>query len=81
MDVEPYVGTYSSAELPIKLTFSKKEKTLLAKTSNSSQEFAMQAAGNHVFRIDQIGVTVEFKPQEKKLVLMEGTQKREFVKE
>jgi hypothetical protein len=81
MDVEPYVGTYSSADVPIKLTFSKKEKTLLAKTSNSPQEFAMQAAGNHVFRIDQIGVTIEFKPNEKKLVLMEGAQKKEFVKE
>jgi len=81
MDVEPYLGTYASADVPVKLTFSKKEKTLLAKTSNSSQEFAMQAAGNHVFSIAQIGVTVEFKPNEKKLVLMEGTQKREFVKE
>jgi hypothetical protein len=41
----------------------------------------MQAAGNHVFRIDQIGVNIEFKPNEKKLVLIEGTEKREFVKE
>lgn len=81
MDVEPYVGTYSSADVPIKITFSKKEKTLLAKTSTSAQEFIMQAAGNHVFRIDQIGVTVEFKPGEKKLVLIEGTQKKEFMKE
>lgn len=81
MDVEPYVGTYSSADLPVKLTFSQKEKTLLAKTSNSPQEFVMQAAGNHVFSIAQIGITVEFKPNEKKLVLIEGTQKREFVKE
>lgn len=81
IDVEPYLGTYSSADVPVKLTFSKKEKTLLARTSTSPQEFAMQAAGNHVFSIAQIGVTVEFKPNEKKLVLIEGTQKREFVKE
>lgn len=81
INLEPYLGTYSSASLPIKLTFSKKEKTLLAKTSNSPQEFAMQAAGNHVFRIDQIGVNIEFKPNEKKLVLIEGTEKKEFVKE
>ncbi len=81
IDLEPYLGTYSSAELAIKLTFSKKEKTLLAKTSNSPQEFAMQAAGNHLFRIDQIGVNIEFKPKEKKLVLIEGTEKKEFVKE
>ncbi len=81
IEVEPYLGTYASADLPVKLTFSKKEKTLLAKTSNSPQEFVMQAAGNHVFRIDQIGITVEFKPNEKKLILMEGTQKKEFMKE
>ena len=81
LDVEPYVGTYGNLAANVKLTFSKKEKTLLAKTSNSPQEFAMQAAGNHVFKIDQIGVTVEFKPNEKKLILIEGTQKKEFVKE
>ncbi|MFN8347074.1 MAG: hypothetical protein U0X91_18885 [Spirosomataceae bacterium] len=81
MDLDPYLGTYSSSALPVKLTFSQKEKTLMAKTSTSPQEFAMQAEGNHVFKIAQIGVTVEFKPNEKKLVLTEGNEKREFVKE
>lgn len=81
LDLEPYLGVYSNAANNLKLTFSKKDKYLVAKASNSNQEFDMQASGNHVFKIDQMNVAIEFRPGEKKLILTEGTEKREFLKE
>lgn len=80
LDVTPYVGVYANPNLDFKFTFSKKDKTLMAKT-RGNEEYAMQAVGNHTFRIDQFGVVIEFKPGEKKLIFKEGNEVREFVKE
>ncbi|AEE53317.1 hypothetical protein [Haliscomenobacter hydrossis] len=80
LDVAPYVGVYSNPGVNFKFSFSKKDKTLLAK-AEGKDEFAMQAMGNHTFRLDQFGVVIEFKPGEKKLLLKQGGDVKEFVRE
>ena len=80
LDVTPYVGVYSNPGVNFKFSFSKKDKTLLAK-AEGKDEFAMQAMGNHTFRLDQFGVVIEFKPGEKKLLLKQGGDVKEFVRE
>lgn len=80
LDVSPYLGVYSNPDVQFKLSFYKKDKTLMVKTVGDD-EFVTQAKGNHVFSIDQVGVVLEFKPGEKKLVFKQGGEVREFVRE
>ncbi|WP_373553462.1 hypothetical protein [Haliscomenobacter sp.] len=46
-----------------------------------NDEFATQAMGNHTFRLDQFGVVIKFKTGEKKLLLKQGGEVKEFVQE
>jgi len=80
LDVTPYLGVYTNPEVNFKLSFSQKDKNLMAKAAGND-EFAMQAMGNHTFRLDQFGVVIEFKPGEKKLLLRDGGGVKEFVRE
>ncbi len=80
LDVETYLGVYTNPSVNFKVSFSKKDKTLMLKAEGNDQ-FAMQAMGNHTFRLDQFGVVIEFKPGEKKLLLKQGGEVKEFVRE
>lgn len=80
LDLRPYLGIYTNPEVNFKLSFTQKDKNLMAKAAGND-EFVMQAMGNHTFRVDQFGVVIEFKPTEKKLVFREGSTVKEFVRE
>lgn len=80
LDVESYVGVYTNPSVNFKLSFSKKVKTLMVKAEGDG-EFAMEAMGNHTFRLDQFGVVIEFKPGQKKLLFKQGADVKEFVRE
>lgn len=80
VDLDVYPGVYSTSSMPMKLTFTKKDKTLMVQPTGQP-ELATQAQGNHLFRVDQAGVVFEFRPADKKLLLRQGGQTTEFSKE
>lgn len=80
IDLDPYLGVYASPDLPVKITFTKNGKTLIAQATGQ-QPISLTASGNHIFRFDQAGIVLEFKPTEKKMILKEGNETRVFTKE
>lgn len=70
-DLEKYIGVYSTKELPIKLTISTNDNTLIGQATGQSP-FPLAATGEHVFSFDQAGVVLEFKLNEKTVRLKQG---------
>lgn len=80
IDLNLYVGVYANAGMAFKLTFTKKDRTLIGQATGQDP-ITLQAAGNDTFRFDAAGVVLEFHPDEKKVVLRQGGEVIEFVKE
>lgn len=80
LDLTPYVGTYSSSEMKIKLTFTKKENALIVQITGQDP-VELQALSNHSFIYGAINVIFDFDSTGKKVTLREGTDSKEFVKE
>lgn len=80
IDLEPYLGVYGNGQLPFKITFTKKDKSLFAQVTGQ-ETVELAAAGNHVFRFDPEGVSFEFKPGEKMVIFKQGSENRSLVKE
>jgi hypothetical protein len=80
LELEPYVGTYSSTEMPFKLTFVKKGKVLIAQATGQ-EPVEMQTLGNHNFAYATGNVIFEFNPGNKKVILRQGNDSKEFVRE
>jgi hypothetical protein len=80
LDLAPYLGSYSSSEVKFKLTFAKKEQVLIAQITGQ-EPVEMQTLGNHSFAYVAANVIFEFNPASKKVILRQGTDSKEFVKE
>jgi hypothetical protein len=80
LDLEPYAGTYSSTEMTFKLTFAKKGKVLTGQVTGQ-EPVEMQTIGNHSFAYRAGNVIFEFNPASKKVILRQGGDSKEFVKE
>lgn len=70
-DLDPYLGLYSSAQIPLKITISKKNTTLIAQASGQPS-FPLEAKGKHIFSFDKADVILEFNPAENSMVLKQG---------
>lgn len=79
-DLDKYAGVYSSAQLPLKITVSRVNKTLIAQATGQSA-FPLEATGKHLFAFEQAGIIMEFIPDENKMVLKQGGGKFDFKKE
>lgn len=66
--LEQYLGTYSSAEIPVKMTITKENSTLQLLTPGQPA-IALEAAAKDQFRFDKAGLILEFNPAEKSMVL------------
>lgn len=80
LNPEIYVGTYSTPDLPIKLTFMKKEATLLVEATGQTPA-ALQALGNHTFEYAAEGAVFEFIPADKRMTLRQGGKIFQFARE
>jgi len=80
LDVSPYEGTYRNVDLQFTLRFSKKDKALLVQVSGQ-EAVVLQAVGHHTFLYPSSSATFEFDPVNKKVVLRQGTDTKEFQKE
>jgi hypothetical protein len=70
-DLSQYLGTYESDELPIDLTISKEGGKLMGQGTGQSA-FELLLESNHTFYNDEIGLTITFIPEDKKLHFEQG---------
>ncbi len=79
-DLDKYLGVYSSTQIPLKITVSKKNNTLISKATGQSS-FSLEASELHKFKFDLAGIVLEFNPTEKEMILKQGGGQYVFTKE
>ncbi len=79
-DLDPYLGTYSSKDLPLKITVTKEGKILTAQATGQSS-FRLEATEKGKFKFEPAGVVLEFDPADNSMVLKQGGGRFNFVKE
>jgi D-alanyl-D-alanine carboxypeptidase len=70
-ELDKYVGVYSSAQLPLKLTITKNNATLIAQATGQSS-FPLEGTEKDTFTFEQAGVKIEFNPDKNELTLKQG---------
>ncbi|MEG1838587.1 MAG: serine hydrolase domain-containing protein [Bacteroidaceae bacterium] len=70
-DLDKYLGVYSSEQLPIKITISKRDKVLVAQGTGQSS-FDLKASAENTFRFDQAGIIMIFDPGKETMILKQG---------
>jgi D-alanyl-D-alanine carboxypeptidase len=78
--LNPLLGTYASPDMPMKITITKDNTTLIAQADGQSS-FPLDAADKNIFRFDTAGIVLEFNPTENKMVLKQGGGVFNFTKE
>ncbi|MEX2567427.1 MAG: hypothetical protein WD431_15895 [Cyclobacteriaceae bacterium] len=79
-ELDVYLGTCSSPELPLKITISKEGNNLMGQATGQSA-FRLEAYGDHVFKFNQAGLTLEFDPESQTMMLLQGMGKFKLSKE
>ncbi len=69
--LEKYVGVYASTQIPLKITISRNNETLVAQATGQSA-FPLEATAIDKFRFEQAGVVMEFNAADKSMVLKQG---------
>ena len=70
-ELNQYVGTYASEQIPLKITISVKNDVLFAQATGQS-EFPLDATEKGKFEFKQAGVVLEFNAEEKTMILKQG---------
>ncbi|MGJ1269219.1 serine hydrolase domain-containing protein [Sphingobacterium spiritivorum] len=79
-DLDIYLGSYASTQIPIKITVTKDNKTLVAQASGQPS-FSLEATEKHKFKFDQAGIVMEFNPDNNSFVLKQRGGEFLFTKE
>lgn len=79
-ELNEFLGTYSSKDIPLKITITKDQKTLLAQASGQPA-FPLESTEKNKFKFDQANLKIEFNTNDKTLILNESNAKYTFVKE
>ncbi len=80
LDLVPYSGTNTNADLPFKLTFSKKGQVLIAQITGQ-EAIPLQALGNHAFLYAPYSAVFAFNLANHTVKLKQGADQKEFTKE
>jgi len=70
-DLDQYLGIYSSAQLPMKITVTKNNNKLIAQATGQSS-FPLEATEKDKFIFQLAGIVLEFNPSEKTMMLKQG---------
>ncbi|WP_149276581.1 serine hydrolase domain-containing protein [Pareuzebyella sediminis] len=70
-DLDPYLGVYSSLQIPLKITITKDKNTLIGQATGQPS-FPMEAVERDVFEFKPAGVRLEFDPVENSMTLKQG---------
>lgn len=79
-ELEPFLGTYSSTQLFLKIKITRDGDTLIAQATDQPS-FPLVATGPARFTFDQAGVVMEFNVEEKTLLLKQAGEEFLFKKE
>ena len=71
--LDAYLGVYSSAGFPLKITIRRKGESLFGQATGQP-EFPLEATSARTFRFLQAGLTIEFVPEEDQLILKQMGQ-------
>ncbi len=70
-DLDKYVGVYSSTQIPLKITITKDNVTLIAQATGQSS-FPLEATEKDKFKFDQAGVKMEFDTAKSEMTLKQS---------
>ncbi len=70
-ELDKYLGVYSSKQIPLKITITKDNSTLIAQATGQSS-FPLEATETDVFRFDQAGIIIEFNTAKNEFTLKQG---------
>ncbi|UUC45173.1 serine hydrolase domain-containing protein [Flavobacterium cerinum] len=79
-DLDQYLGTYASTEIPVKMTVVKENGVLQLQTPGQPT-IALEAAAKDQFKFEKAGVVLEFNPTEKTMLLKQRGGAFRFTKE
>jgi len=79
-DLDQYLGVYSSQQLPLKLTITKKGNQLKGQATGQSA-FHLEAFYINNFRFNPAGIKIEFLPEKNQLILKQGGMEYEYSKD
>lgn len=69
--LEKYVGVYASAQIPLKITITRNNETIVAQATGQSA-FPLEATAANSFKFEQAGVVLEFNAADNSMVLKQG---------
>jgi len=78
--LEQYLGIYASLQMPLKITITKSETSLIGQATGQPG-FPLEASAINTFKFDQAGVVLEFNPAEKQMKLKQNGHEYLFTKE
>jgi len=70
-ELDKYLGVYSSAQIPLKITITKDNATLIAQATGQSS-FPLEATEKDKFKFDQAGVKMEFNTDKSEMTLKQN---------
>ena len=79
-DLDRYVGTYASPQIPLKITFTK-DGTALRAQATGQPAFPLEAVSKDVFKFDPATIRVEFDPVKPTFTMKQGAATFVFTKE
>ena len=79
-DLEKFLGTYSSEQIPPKIMISKEGSTLLAQATGQSS-FPLEPISKDTFIFEKAGVEIEFKTRTEEMIMKQGGQEFLFSKD
>lgn len=79
-DLNSYLGIYSSTQIPLKITITKNDVTLLAQATGQSS-FSLEATAKDKFKFDQAGIVIEFNTEKNEMNLKQGGGSYLFTKD
>ncbi|MDR6806674.1 CubicO group peptidase (beta-lactamase class C family) [Dyadobacter sp. BE34] len=78
-EAEPYLGVYESKQIPLKVTISHKDNKLFFQPTGQPT-FLLTPVKKDVFKIDAVGLTMEFRPEQKEATITQAGQAFLFTK-
>lgn len=79
-DLDQYLGVYATTQIPLKITITKDNITLISQATGQSS-FPLEATEKDKFKFEPAGITLEFNPSKNEMMLKQGGQAVLFTKE
>lgn len=79
-ELDKYLGIYASQQIPLKITITKENNTLIAQATGQPS-FPLQPTGKNKFKFSRAGVVLVFNPKENTMILKQGGGEFKFTKE